>query len=313
MAFETEEEAADEWTVLADSYTDALVPSFAPIYDAVAETVGENKVRVLDFGCGPGEPALTLLQKNSSVKEMIGIDSTKPMLAIAEKRAKEAKLSEKSTFLHVRRDVKMEDLKKTVEGKDVDQIVSTFVLHYVKFPRRVELVNTFLEIAPDVLFATWGKQSRVGWLRAIKTFGTWKRDTTKDICEVEVNDEDNGEDETPTGSFTMPRKENFQAIVDQAKNACMESFEVRTISITFANVKALVSFLPMSTDDSDYKAMWKLLKHWNSDQVALKETLDQELCFPTDVVFCRISRRDTSGKRPNEEDAGPESKQPKVT
>eukprot|EP00730_Choanoeca_flexa_P013684 TRINITY_DN558_c0_g1_i1.p1 TRINITY_DN558_c0_g1~~TRINITY_DN558_c0_g1_i1.p1 ORF type:complete len:291 (+),score=63.99 TRINITY_DN558_c0_g1_i1:186-1058(+) len=289
MADTMPEETPDEWTALADSYTTALVPSFAPIYNEIATLVQDRDLKILDFGCGPGEPALTLLDAVPS-RAIIAVDSAKPMLEIAKKRA-DAKTN--ITFKHVRRDVKMEELKAL--GTDFDAVVSTLTIHYVDFPRRVQLTTTFLEIAPFVLFAAWGDQRKVGFLRAIKTFATWKGATETDICTVTIDNEDDQTAESPRGSFTMARKETFQAIADQAHNAKLDLFETKIITLKFPSVRALLSFLPMPIGDADVEAMWKLLQQWNQDDqgsVTLSDSPDAEVTFPCDVAFCRIARQD---------------------
>ncbi|CAB9524449.1 expressed unknown protein [Seminavis robusta] len=299
---EDEEEAADEWTVLADSYVKVLVPSFDPIYKAVAEVLDgatDPPRCLMDYGCGPGEPALTLLKGISGMKKVLGVDSTKPMLEIAKKRAEEASAQDRIVFHHVRRDISMVDFKAQIAGltttTSLDLVVSAFVMHYVDFPRRVELVTAFLEMAPHLLLVTWGQQSKVGFLRAIKTFGKWKgsADSTKDICELGIIDEDDGNPQSPRGSFTMSRKENFQCIVDKVENVAVQlsSFETRTIPIRFPSVATLLNFLPMATDKSDCQAVWKLLQSWGKEHVEVGDGPDDELVFPSEVVFCRISRK----------------------
>lgn len=156
-ASKTEEqgESPDEWTVLANSYTASLVPAFAPIYETVGDIIVKDlKVhnKLLDFGCGPGEPSLTLANTISSVT-IVGVDSTQVMLDIAKKRSDEANLNDRLSLHHVRRDIAMKDLEASVGG-GFDAVISTFVLHYVDFARRVELTSTFLKLAPEVIYAT---------------------------------------------------------------------------------------------------------------------------------------------------------------
>ena len=118
--------------------------------------------------------------------KLVGLDSTPLMLDIAKKRHQKRQLTNQVSFHHVGRDVTMETLKMTV-GPDApfDWVVSTFVIHYVDFDRRVELTSFFLDMAPKVLYVTWGDQSKVGFLRAIKTFATWKGSQgAKDILDT---------------------------------------------------------------------------------------------------------------------------------
>ena len=302
-----ETEAPDEWTVLADTYTSVLVPSFAPIYDAVADYVingsaKRGELKVLDFGCGPGEPTLTIARRKT-VSKVVGVDSTRSMLDKAARRLAKhpEELSKNVIFNHVRRDVKMKDLSKTTGGDDTfDWVVSTFVLHYVEFSRRVELVSQFLKQAPNVLICSWGPDTKVGFLRAIKIFGTWKGgDQTKDISEVETTPEDDGTVETPRGSFTLCRKEAYQGIANQISDGTKMDFEAKTLVLTFSSVSSLLSFLPLSTNENDIQAMWRLLVSWPSVQVTLGDGPDHPLTFPTEVNFCHFSR--TSKTKRNSE------------
>jgi len=311
------EEEPDEWTVIADSYTSVLVPSFAPIYNAVADLISCKKdddatvKKVLDFGCGPGEPSLTIANKFPSF-EVVGVDSTQSMLDIAVKRVtqKPNRMNDCSRirFHHIRRDVTMEELVKTIGCDSFDTIVSTFTMHYLDFPRRVELVSQFMKMAPDVWLVSWGDQSKVGFLRAIKTFGKFKTDTSKDICDLQVDPEDNLDVESPKGSFTLCRKEAFQGIVDQVDGSQLASFDIKSITLCFASIKNLLQFLPIPTDDNDIEAMWKLLKSWGADQVTLGDGPDQVMSFPTDVVFCHLVR---GPKRCSDQDGNGASKRPK--
>jgi len=112
-ADETKEEEAeipDEWTALANTYTATFVPAFATIYEAVFELLTkDSSEKILDFGCGPGEPCLTLAQRMpSSAVKLVGVDSTPLMLDIAKKRLQERQLTNHVSFHHVRRDVTME-------------------------------------------------------------------------------------------------------------------------------------------------------------------------------------------------------------
>ena len=318
-----DEEAPDEWTALADSYTSVLVPSFAPIYNAVVNELlqppqpGQNhaNLKVLDFGCGPGEPSLTIARKIATAT-VVGLDSTQPMLEIAKKRAAEQTdgIATRVTFRHVRRDVTMSDLVHIAgEGINFDMVVSTFVLHYVDFHRRVELVEQFCKMAQRVLIVTWGDQSQVGWLRAIKTFGTWKmQKDNNDICSFTLDPEDNESAESPTGSFTMCRKETFDGIVDSIPEARLESWDTKTIVVTFTSVKALLSFLPMPGlgSSSDIQAMWKLLKSWGPNHVTLGNDPEQAIAFPTDVVFGQIDSGSNSASASKTEAEGEASKRP---
>jgi len=237
---------------------------------------------------------------------VVGVDSTQSMLDIAAKRVKE-KVNDRICFHRIHRDVTMEELVKTT-GDTFDIIVSSFTMHYLEFPRRVELVSQFLKMAPDFWLLTWGDQSKVGFLRAIKTFGKWKGDTSKDICELQINQEDNMEIESPTGSFTLCRKEAFQGIVDEVDGSQLASFETKSITLRFESVKALLKFLPIPTDDNDIETMWNLLKSWGSHHVTLGDSPDHVMSFPTDVVFCRITR---GPKRCSNKDGNGASKRPK--
>jgi len=182
-----------------------------------------------------------------------------------------------------------------------DWVVSTFVPHYVDFDGRVDFTSFFVGMAPKVLYVTWGDQSKVGFLRAIKTFATWKGSLgAKGILDTKADIEDDRKVASPRGSFTMSRKATFQGIVDKIDGVTISSFETKNLLVRFPNVRALLSFLPFPSDDQDCEAMLKLLRHWGStqkEQVIFggdgKERLDPPLGIPNtcQVLLPRSVRR----------------------
>src|SRR6266568_1292182 len=65
-------------------YTDA----FRPVAEAIVDRLPNPgpDARVVDLGCGPGEPGLSVLERYPAV-ELLGVDTSPDMLAIARARA----------------------------------------------------------------------------------------------------------------------------------------------------------------------------------------------------------------------------------
>jgi len=67
------DDSENEWSVLARSYEDNLRPRFKDLYNSIANIVvkqvelqEKNKSKILDYGTGPGEPILTILNKSNN-------------------------------------------------------------------------------------------------------------------------------------------------------------------------------------------------------------------------------------------------------
>jgi SAM-dependent methyltransferase len=68
-------------------YQDRLDRAFAPLTDVLAETTGPlSGERIVDIGCGCGDLALTLAMRIGRAGHVLGIDISRPMLAVAQVR-----------------------------------------------------------------------------------------------------------------------------------------------------------------------------------------------------------------------------------
>jgi len=84
--------------------------------------------KLLDYGCGSGTCAVALSQK---VSKIIGVDSSKKMLELFEKKCRDTGVSDFLTISHDLDDSSLEDI------EQVDVIISTMALHHTKNPKEV--------------------------------------------------------------------------------------------------------------------------------------------------------------------------------
>jgi SAM-dependent methyltransferase len=80
-------DAADAWDRYFDWYSRAFAPLMAWCADAIAAAPG---MRVLDVAAGSGQPSLTIAPRIQPGGTILGIDFSPEMLAVAERRARQA-------------------------------------------------------------------------------------------------------------------------------------------------------------------------------------------------------------------------------
>jgi SAM-dependent methyltransferase len=85
------EAAGPRWAMLADR-TDRLFGAITPALLKLAEV--QDGEAVLDVGCGCGVTSLAAARAAGSGGSVLGVDFSAPMLAVAERRAREAGLSQ---------------------------------------------------------------------------------------------------------------------------------------------------------------------------------------------------------------------------
>jgi ubiquinone/menaquinone biosynthesis C-methylase UbiE len=118
------------WNFWADKYDKlwvqkySLSPTRAYILQAVSEIIKDDKVRILDLGCGPGQLISEMHEKYKNI-QITGIDFSDKMLEISKSRNPYAE--------HIMLDVS--DLNKLNAKFDV--IICTHSLPYYKDPRQV--------------------------------------------------------------------------------------------------------------------------------------------------------------------------------
>ncbi|MGD9566713.1 MAG: class I SAM-dependent methyltransferase [Sedimentibacter sp.] len=118
------------WNFWADKYDKlwvqkySLRPTRKYILQAVAEINSNDKIKILDLGCGPGQLINELYEEFKNI-EITGIDFSEKMLEISKKRNPQA--------THIKLDVDYID---KLKG-NYDLIICTHSLPYYKEPTRV--------------------------------------------------------------------------------------------------------------------------------------------------------------------------------
>lgn len=89
-------EAGSKWCALQQRIDRAFAPLNAPLYAAAAIRPGEA---VLDIGCGCGATSITLARAVGAQGSVLGVDVSRPMLALAERRSLEIGIGNASFVL----------------------------------------------------------------------------------------------------------------------------------------------------------------------------------------------------------------------
>ena len=210
----------EEWDEMSDIYVTNFSAFFTSHYHEISTIVLEQiaclknvdpSVSLLDFGCGPGEPTLTIAQHYSSSSSskpsaphlrIVGTDWAKKFLDIADKKWTHLS-SQSNGFVEVRFSqvvVKEEETPEEMAKKfdiahyfsqpsssSLNGIVSLLCLQYVRpLPA---LLSTFrILLRPDGFFinSQWGHPSKVPFLSVLKRVGSYAREgKDKSIEELE--------------------------------------------------------------------------------------------------------------------------------
>jgi SAM-dependent methyltransferase len=109
--------------------------------------------RVLDLGCGPGEPALTIARWIAPRGRVLGIDISAPMLAVARRRAR--------VFHVTNARFRAGDLERMrLRPRSFDRVVGRFSLMFVAdVAATLERVHGLLARGGRAAFAVWGPES----------------------------------------------------------------------------------------------------------------------------------------------------------
>lgn len=165
------QQAQQEWDWLSSKYLQIFVPIFQCLYDVIATNVANaskhrSSLEILDVGCGPGEPAITIsrsLHQRHVQHHILGIDLSEKMIQLANARSQENKGGGV-----------------VFQAKEVSELVSThqhsfdfvncsLVLMYM--PNALESLQQMSALLkPDGLLcaAVWGPIDNVPLLKCIK-------------------------------------------------------------------------------------------------------------------------------------------------
>jgi SAM-dependent methyltransferase len=109
--------------------------------------------RVLDIGCGPGEPALTIARWIAPRGRVLGVDISPPMLAVARRRAR--------VFHVTNARFRTGDLERMrLRPRSFDRVVGRFSLMFVAdVAAALERIHALLAPGGRAAFAVWGPES----------------------------------------------------------------------------------------------------------------------------------------------------------
>ncbi|KAI9136231.1 S-adenosyl-L-methionine-dependent methyltransferase [Paraphysoderma sedebokerense] len=244
-----DEEAANlakEWSDGSSSYVDTFLPRFGQLYDAVANQVVScirnsdalkecKNLNVLDYGMGPGEPALTIRKtlstsENSDIPsaQIYGVDFADGMVEQATRRFQTSGCQgyQLSTIKPSASSANIgPQLRALMNEADAafHIIVSCLVTPYVRDLN--ELFNTFHRLLhkPGYLITThWAHPSRVPTLRILK------KSVSFAMSGVEATDDTL---ETTDSSFSLWRETETS---QQHRNAGFEIISYNPVMVTMA-------------------------------------------------------------------------------
>ncbi|CAF1358238.1 unnamed protein product [Rotaria sordida] len=187
---ESDDDSSNEWSQLAQTYQDLFVPRLQPLYDTMAhyavkkiqsnDTKGEYQL--LDYGTGPGEPILTILQQLTTNHlynvKLQATDSSRGMLSLAEERLRKLK----NPYLTVNFSITHD----SSNTNDYDIITTSLVLPYASNQGQM-LRDFFQQLKPNGLLISshWPHPEQVPFLaiikRIIKFMATGERIDTSDL------------------------------------------------------------------------------------------------------------------------------------
>eukprot|EP01006_Ploeotia_vitrea_P025751 TRINITY_DN58642_c0_g2_i1.p2 TRINITY_DN58642_c0_g2~~TRINITY_DN58642_c0_g2_i1.p2 ORF type:complete len:330 (+),score=42.55 TRINITY_DN58642_c0_g2_i1:19-1008(+) len=161
-----------EWNAIGPKYNkyiaDVMAQGSTLVYDKMLAYIEELKqdkldspIQILDVGCGPGEPSLTLCRKLGEKVYCTGVDLVQPMVEEAKRRQKENSIT--NAEFHQKSDA---DLDGMADWENKFGIVnSSLVVQYV--PHAVTTLKRFrrvLKPGGKVVLLVWGDEDKVPWL-----------------------------------------------------------------------------------------------------------------------------------------------------
>jgi SAM-dependent methyltransferase len=138
--------AARAWEGWEASILQGLSATDAPMFRALELEPG---MRVLDLACGSGDPALAIARWLAPGGQVVGVDNSPAMLALARRRARVMRL----------RNVRFQrgDLAKLALREKFDRVVSRYGLMFTSdLPETLRSVQRALKPGGRVVFVVWG-------------------------------------------------------------------------------------------------------------------------------------------------------------
>ncbi|CAK9021822.1 SUMO-conjugating enzyme ubc9 (Ubiquitin carrier protein 9) (Ubiquitin carrier protein hus5) (Ubiquitin-conjugating enzyme E2-18 kDa), partial [Durusdinium trenchii] len=290
----------NEWDSMADAYSTAFLGPFAPLQRATASKVARlveegdgGSPTVVDFGTGPGEPALTLAGTLAAGARVLAVDASGELLRVARGRC-----GELVQVAQVERDAHGADVAERlgISPGSVNVVVSCFTLMYFTPEARVAWLcnmRSLLRTGGRVLLVTWGAEAHVEWLAGVQHLSSG-------LANVELSAESD-EPSSPPGSFALASKTAYEHLVAECVGARLCSVQLETLPVEFNSVADLYGFierLPVFERERDLPALFdfcvarhKLRKARGAPGIltAGEDDTTQKLSFPTSVVFAEIA------------------------
>lgn len=240
-------EDSDEWSILARTYDDNLRPRFEHLYRFIANIVikqielNEKKWKILDYGTGPGEPILTILQ-NLEANQLFNVDlyatdSSSGMLSVAKDRLSQFNCKQLS--------IQFFPLTPSVSFDTYDIITMSLVLPYASSKQEL-LRKCFNQLNSNgILISThWYRHDTVPFLTTIKGIvGFMITGEHLNLSELEFDSSYSCWQERQT-------REDFEKV-----GFTIQQWDVLSLSMSFSNIRALLSFCnvcPWFNDETAY-------------------------------------------------------------
>ncbi|CAF0783154.1 unnamed protein product [Adineta ricciae] len=235
---------SDEWSVLSGAYEDVLLPRFQPLYNFLANLIlkhiasspQEKKLRLLDYGTGPGEPLLTIVKllKDNQIENIQyeGMDLSSGMIALAQQRLKNFQI-----------DLNHSD--SIANSETYAFIVSSLVLPYIS--NKNQLLQEFYQHLNNgglLITCHWSKASQVAFLSILKRVILFMTNNQESV-------EGNLDDDS---SFSCANEELTRSLYEQ------QGFRIRDwlhfkLSMSFPDIRTFLSFArvaPWFNDENLY-------------------------------------------------------------
>lgn len=253
---------AEEWNSLAQGYTAALISPFGQLYTEIVKLVQEttkaenSNIKILDVGCGPGEPSLTVgrLMPNATV---IGIDWAEKMIEIANSRINAAHLTNVQCKVL---DICSGDGPATTLGQ-FDIIISSLVVMYLPNPLHVlKKLKTLLKDDGALILVVWASESQVPFLHIIKSM-VQQLVTGTSAEQIEQNSESQHPAENTPGSFYYSNSEKLVMHLTEFGYKKIMTRQVK-LDMKFDNFEHYFSFVKDQPIVMQYKNAHNVL--WNT-------------------------------------------------
>ncbi|KAL7754071.1 hypothetical protein RI367_000050 [Sorochytrium milnesiophthora] len=237
-------EASQEWSTIAKPYVEVFMPRFLPLYRHIEEIVlRELKLRrggqVLDFGTGPGEPALVVAQGIGAAApdlptvRLVAADFAQGMVAVGRQRWQQMTAEQPQLAKTV--DVTFASTHSLTQHADTfDVIMSSLVLPYA--PSRLDMLrelSQMLKRGGVLVTSHWPHPSTVPFLSVLKLVNAYMSGGSRtSVADLEDD-----------ASFACwPEAQLRSDIEDRTTELRIVEWRTVDLPMEFPNVTTLLSF-----------------------------------------------------------------------